>query len=103
MRASRENSSSTFSPDRAETSTATGMFDFEAQRDASSADTSRPSVATVAVILEPKPAPVDDRTEPLPPESKGKPDCLLETLDGVCGGLDRSSAGIPFGCDGNSL
>lgn len=85
MRASRVNSSSILSPERAETSTATGMFDLDAHRDASSGETSRPSGATVAVILVPALGLLIDRNDP-PPESNGNGDCLLDVLEGVPGG-----------------
>jgi hypothetical protein len=79
-------SSSTFSPDRADTSTVTGTFDFDAHLDAASFVTSRPSCAVVAVQFEPMLIePSLERCEP--PASKGKDDCLLDTLDDVVGGL----------------
>lgn len=94
IRASRLNNSSTFCPDKAETSTATGIFDFVAQSNASLALTSRSRGAIVAVILVPMLGPVVERTEP-PPESHGKDDCLLEVLKGVRGGLWILSRELP--------
>jgi hypothetical protein len=74
------------SPDKADTSTATGTFDFDAHRDAASKVTSRPSCDVVAVQFDPMlmESP-PERCEP--PASKGKDDCLLDTLDDVVGGL----------------
>ena len=58
IRASRPKTSSIFSPDRADTSTETGIPCVDAHRDASSADISRPSGAIVTVCVVPKPVPV---------------------------------------------
>jgi hypothetical protein len=88
MLANRLNSSSTPSPENADTSTTTGMLDFEAHLDATSADTSRPSGDVVAVHLVPERSePALERTEASAPTSDGSRDCLLDTLDaaGVCG------------------
>jgi hypothetical protein len=86
IRANRLKSSSTFSPDRADTSTATGTFDLDAHRDAASLVTSRPSCETVAVQFEPRLIePPRERCEPA--ASKGNDDCLLDTLDDVVAGL----------------
>ena len=88
--ANRLKSSSTFSPDSADTSTATGTFDFDAHCDAASMATSRPSCDVVAVQFDPILIdPSLERCEP--PASKGKDDCLLDTLDGVVGGLWEES------------
>jgi len=81
--AKRLNTSSTFSPDRAETSTETGMLAEDAHRDASSAETSRPSGATVALSCAPRPKPVVDVTEPYGMDE-------LLTLDEVVGGKELS-------------
>lgn len=67
IRASRENSSSTLSPDRADTSTATGMLCDDAHCDATSSDTSRPSGAIVFVFCVPTPSPLVELMEPLRP------------------------------------
>ena len=88
MLASRLNSSSTPSPENADTSTTTGKLDLEAHLDATSADTSRPSGDVVAVHLVPERSePALDRTEASAPTSEGSRDCLLDTLEaaGVCG------------------
>lgn len=69
--AKRLKTSSTFSPDRAETSTETGMLTVDAHFDASSLETSRPSGATVALSWEPKPILLADGTEP--PRLEGVP------------------------------
>lgn len=74
IRARRENSSSTLSPERAETSTETGTEASEAQREATSEVTSRPSGATVTVFCVPNP-PLDEFNEPQA--------ALLLTLEGV--------------------
>jgi hypothetical protein len=93
--------SSTFSPDKADTSTETGIFEVEAQFDASTAETSRPSGATEALSCDPSPRVVlpelfeatDD------PPLKGK-DCdgFEPMLDGVPDGNDEGwiSASIKF-------
>jgi hypothetical protein len=84
------NTSSTFSPERAETSTDTGTLADEAHLAASSAETSRPSGAIVALSCEPNPmAAVDVEATELPP-LKGKEELLLLTLEGVVGGIEAS-------------
>ena len=88
MRARREKSSSTLSPERADTSTETGIWEAEAQREACSLGTWRPSGEVLAVCLVGR---VEEgvRRElvvlPPPPASEGKKDCRLETLEGVSG------------------
>lgn len=89
IRANLLKSSSTFSPDNADTSTATGILDLEAHLEASSSETSRPSGEMVAVILVPAPGLPIERRDPL--ESNGNGVCLLEVLDGVAGGRRGSS------------
>ena len=91
--ASLVNTSSTLSPESAETSTDTGTLEDEAHRDASSVDTSLPSVDTVAEFLAPRPVPAVEPTDP--PEVKGNCEVfevLLLTLelDGVGGGIGAS-------------
>lgn len=69
------------------------MFAEDAHFDASSAETSRPSGAIVALSCEPSPIPVvDELTEP--PELKGK-EALL-TLEGVAGGKEASTREFSF-------
>jgi hypothetical protein len=83
------------SPERAETSTETGMFDEDAHFEASSVLTSLPSGAIVALSCDPRPMPLFELTEL--PASKGKAELLLLTLDDVAGGMDASiKDGVPF-------
>ena len=88
--ARRLKTSSTFSPDNAETSTETGMLAVEAHFADSSAETSLPSGATVALSCEPSPiAAVEVEATELPP-LKGRDEPLLLTLEGVVGGMEAS-------------
>lgn len=91
MRASLWNTSSTLSPDNADTSTATGISDFDAHLDASSAATSRPSGATLAFSCAPMPSVV---LFTLPPASNEFGKTLLFELTelGVVGGTAESSS-----------
>jgi hypothetical protein len=87
IRASREKMSSTLSPERAETSTDTGMPCLDAHCDASSSETSLPSAVTVAVFCEPSPNPLE-LTELR--EVPGRGVLKLSTLDGITVGASLS-------------
>lgn len=92
--ASRLNISSTLSPLKALTSTLTGMFDALAHFDAVSADTSRPSGATVAFNCEPKPDIIlVEFTDP--PASNGNEEAFEDTELGVVAGKSIKD-GVPF-------
>lgn len=83
--ANLEKASSTLSPDSADTSIDTGMPLIEAQCAASSADTSRPSGAIVAVFRAPNDMDFEEFIDPR--EVFGR---LAKEVDGVSMGLSRS-------------
>lgn len=91
VRARRPNSSSMFSPDRAETSQDTGMPCLEAHVDASCGDTSLPSAADVAVLCVPRPNPLEELNDPC--ADGGGPDLLLSKLAAPGVGGSGASAG----------